>query len=119
MRDEYLDNLVHTYGTRVFAKFNAPPDIDTVYIGRGSLFGNPFKTAANKTEQSRIDNCLKFREYLNRKIKILPDFALAVSKLHNKTVVCYCSNGTTSVETGARYCHGHILLSAAHHLNNR
>lgn len=117
---EYLDSLVLDYGNRVFAKYNAKnPEID-VYIGRPSILGNPFMTNDSKTLQDRIDNCVKFKFYLHNIIKSNsnPTLISAVKALKGKNVVCWCSNGTTSTSEGARYCHGHILLSACDYLNN-
>ena len=116
---EYLDSLVSAYGHRVFAKYNAKnPSLD-VYIGRPSILGKPFMTRNNKTLKDRIDNCVKFKFYLHDIIKTNSNPALinAVRALKGKNVVCWCSNGTTHVSEGARYCHGHILLSTCDYLN--
>lgn len=118
---EYLDNLVATYGHRVFAKYNAKnPDID-VYIGRPTILGNPFMSDDSKTLDDRINNCVKFKFYLFDIIKnnTNPHMLEAIRVLKNKNVVCWCSNGTTHVNEGARYCHGHILLSACDYLNGQ
>ena len=116
---EYLDSLVAGYGHRVFAKYNAKnPDID-IYIGRPNILGNPFATNDSKTLDDRINNCVKFKYYLHDIIKTNsnPTLINAVRALKDKNVVCWCSNGTTHVSEGARYCHGHILLSACDYLN--
>ena len=116
---EYLDSLVSTYGHRVFAKYNAKDVNDVVYIGRPSILGNPFMTMNNKTLQDRISNCIKFKLYLHDIIKTNsnPELITAVKELKGKNVVCWCSNGTSHIRDGARYCHGHIVLSACDYLN--
>lgn len=45
------------------------------------------------------------------------DFRNQVIKLYNKNLVCFCSNGTNSLDTGARYCHSHILKAMSDYLN--
>jgi hypothetical protein len=116
----YLNNKVSQYGHRVFAVFNRKPDEDSIYIGRGkgSILGNPFMTGSNKTLQDRKDNCIKYRNYLSDMIKTNsnPEMLAQIKALKDKNVVCFCSNGTSSVEDGAQYCHGHIILSASHYL---
>ena len=116
---EYLDRLVSDYGHRVFARYNANDPFNDVYIGRPSILGNPFMTTDSKTLQDRIDNCIKFKFYLHDIIKnnSNPVLISAVKALKGKNVVCWCSNGTTHVSEGARYCHGHVLLSACDYLN--
>lgn len=116
---EYLDGLVSVYGDRVFAKYNAKnPELD-VYIGRPSILGNPFMVNDSKSLQDRIDSCIKFKLYLHAVIKTNsnPPLISAVKALKGKNVVCWCSNGTSNLTEGARYCHGHILLSACDYLN--
>ena len=118
MSKEYLDHLVNKHGDKVYARYNAPKGLDTVYIGRGSVFGNPFKTGESKTLQDRMDNCMRFRRYLTAKINIDPRFREEVKNLLGQTLVCFCSNGTRSLDDGARYCHGHILVAATTYLNS-
>ena len=117
MRNDYLDGLVAENGRKVYAMYNAPKDREVVYVGRGTIFGNQFKTMNNKTIEDRINNCLSYRYYLIDRVKNDETFRQAVKELYGKTLVCYCSNGTTSVEDGARYCHAHILVAAANYLN--
>lgn len=118
MSKEYLDQLVNEYGNMVYARYNAPKNLDTVYIGRGSIFGNPFKTNDSKTLQDRMNNCISFRHYLIAKIETDGYFRQEVKKLHGRVLVCFCSNGTRSLDDGARYCHGHVLAAGASYLNS-
>lgn len=116
---EYLNDVVQHYGHRVFAKYNKEPDQDNIYIGRPSILGNPYMTNDSKTLQDRIDNCIKFRNNLFEIINTNsnPELIEAVRNLDGKNVICWCSNGTSSVTGGARYCHGHVLLYASDYLN--
>ena len=114
---EYLDKILKATGDRVFSVRDREADSDNIYVGRPSILGNPYATS--KTLQSRIDNCMKFRTHLQKIIKEGKNlvYIQAVKDLKGKNVICYCSNGTTSVSEGARYCHSHILLSASDMLN--
>lgn len=116
---EYLDSLVLRYGHRVFARYNAKDIPVNVYIGRPSILGNPFATRDSKTLEDRIGNCIKYKFYLFDIIKTnsRPDIIQAIKDLKDKNVVCWCSNGKQSTTEGARYCHGHIMLSACDYLN--
>ena len=81
MDNTYLDAVLAQYGHRVFSKWNAPEG--TVYIGRGSMYGNPFPMN-DKSEQERERVCLAYREWLAQKIKDDQRFRNAVKNLHDK-----------------------------------
>lgn len=118
MQNEYLDNLLEKYGHLVWNKWNAPEN--AIYIGRGSLYGNPIPLTDPKDPQERIEVILQFQRYLTRRLKEDAIFAGAVKSLKDYDLKCYCSNGKSSIDEGARYCHGLILLHAADllHLHN-
>ena len=111
MQNEYLDELLSKYGHSVWNKWNAPTD--AIYVGRGSLYGNPIHLTNPKDPQERIEVILEFQKYLTRRIKDDVIFAAAVMSLKGQDLECYCSNGKSSLDEGARYCHGLILLHAA------
>lgn len=111
MQNEYLDNLLEKYCHLVWNKWNAPED--ATYIGRGSLYGNPIPLKDPKDPQERIEVILMFQRYLARRLKKDPIFTGAVMSLKGHDLKCYCSNGKSSLDDGARYCHGLILLHAA------
>ena len=122
MRDiDYLQMVLENYGQRVFSVKNKTPDDDNIYIGRPTEFGNPYMTMQNKTLQDRMNNCIKFRNNLFAIINgnLNPGLVESIKKLVDKDVVCWCSNGTCSIDEGAQFCHGHILLYAADYLNNK
>ena len=110
----YLDDVMAKYGNRVFSVRNAPKD--AIYIGRGknSIFGNPFPMHG---EHTREQVCVDYRKWLANKIKTDPTFREKVKNLKGKNVACFCSNGKCSRKEGAKWCHGHILLACADHLN--
>lgn len=112
MQNKYLDELLVKYGHLVWNnKWNAPED--ATYIGRGSLYGNPIPLTNPKDPQERIEVILQFKDYLTRRLKEDPIFVGAVMSLKGRDLACYCSNGKSSLDEGARYCHGLILLHAA------
>lgn len=117
MSAEYLDSLIAKHGRKVYSIYNAPKGMAVTYVGRGTILGNPFKTLNNKTLESRMDNCISYRQYALDRIESDEEFRKAVADLYGKTLTCYCSNGTTSIEDGARYCHAHILVAAANYLH--
>ena len=77
-----------------------------VYIGRGSIFGNPYthipikNTKAEfqvKTRQEAID---KYREYFYNRIENDTEFLDEVLRLKDKVLGCYCK---------PLDCHGDII----------
>ena len=111
MQNKYLDELLVKYGHLVWNKWNAPED--ATYIGRGSLYGNPIPLTDPKDSQERIEVILEFQRYLTRRLQDDAIFAGAVMSLKGRDLACYCSNGKSSLDEGARYCHRLILLHAA------
>lgn len=111
MQNQYLNELLAKYGHLVWNKWNAPTD--AIYIGRGSLYGNLIPLTDPKDPQERIEVILQFQRYLTSRLKEDPIFAGAVMSLKGRDLKCFCSNGKSSLDEGARYCHGLILLHAA------
>ena len=68
-----------------------------IYIGRPSIFGNPFSIAKYGREE-----CIeKYKEYFYRRIKDDKRFREAVLKLKGKTLGCFCK---------PEICHGDIIV---------
>lgn len=111
MQNQYFNELLVKYGHLVWNKWNAPTD--AIYIGRGSLYGNPIPLTDPKDPQERIEVILQFQKYLTRRLKEDAIFAGAVKSLKGYDLKCYCSNGKSSLDGGARYCHALILLHAS------
>lgn len=81
---------------KVYKKGCAPKD--AVYIGRPSIWGNPFVIGADGNRAQVIQ---KYREYL------MADPALVVrakEELRGRDVVCYCA---------PLACHGDVLIEVA------
>jgi len=72
-----------------------------VYVGRGSIWGNPFSdsphTAAQFVVKSREEAILKYREYIQSR----PDLMARLSELKGKRLGCWCK---------PKSCHGDVLM---------
>jgi len=77
-----------------------------VYIGRGSIFGNPYthlpieKTKAGVQVKNRNEAIEKYREYFYDKIELEPEFLDEVLRLKDKVLGCYCA---------PKACHGNVI----------
>lgn len=85
---------------------NAPPgwktDDQFVYIGRGSVWGNPFRMGdihpVAKRPMTRDDVCDLYLHHA------LPNVRAMLHLIKGKTLVCFCHPSR---------CHGHLLAKAA------
>lgn len=85
------------YISRVINKYKDVPEKDAVYIGRGSVWGNPFPITP---EQDRLTVCYK---YINHLLQSLRDRKITfqmLRKLANKQLVCFCM---------PQACHGIVI----------
>ena len=82
---------------RVVNKYKEEYD---VYIGRGSLWGNPFKIGADGTREEVIE---KFRLYLWEQIKAGKISKEQLVELEGKRLGCFCA---------PQACHGDIIVKA-------
>ena len=82
-----------TSSPRVWNKYHKDCPRDAVYVGRGSLWGNPFKIGVDGTREEVIK---MFEE------KTLP--MLDLTYLRGKHLKCFCA---------PLACHGDILLREA------
>ena len=73
-----------------------------VYIGRGSIFGNPYIIGTDGTREEVID---KYKDWFYNKLTET-SFKEAVLKLQHKKLGCFCK---------PKPCHGDII---ADYLNN-
>lgn len=112
MFENIMKKSLEKYGQFVFGKWNSPKD--AIHIGRGSLYGNPFPMT---DESQRLEVCEKYLYYLLDRIQKDINFRIAVIQLYRHNLECFCSNGTCSLETKARYCHGHLLAAVSDALN--
>jgi hypothetical protein len=78
-----------------------------IYIGRGSVWGNPFthithkETKAEHIVKSRKEAIEKYREYILNK----PELLNRLTELKDKRLFCYCK---------PKSCHGDILIELIH-----
>jgi hypothetical protein len=76
---------------KVVNKYKEPYD---VYIGRGSIWGNPFKIGVDGNRTEVIE---KYEEYILNNSKLLNQ----LPKLKGKILGCFCK---------PKKCHGDILI---------
>ena len=83
---------------RVFNKKTDKVPENAVYIGRPSIFGNPFVVGVDGTRKEVIE---KYRHHLaiNKDLR-----KKVIEELRGKDLVCWCS---------PKPCHGDILLEIA------
>jgi len=67
---------------------------DYVYIGRGSIWGNPFKIGKNGTREEVI---IEYEQYIKGRPELLAD----LPRLEGQVLGCYCK---------PKACHGDILV---------
>ena len=79
--------------TKVVNKYRDKYD---VYIGRPSIFGNPFSVK----EYGREGCIARYKEYFYKRIKEDVKFKEAVLKLKDKTLGCFCK---------PLACHGDVI----------
>ncbi len=82
---------------RVVNKRTDPFD---VYIGRGSIWGNPFPLAGGHTHADRMRVIRQYEEYLLSR----PDLMARLPELRGKRLGCYCA---------PEPCHGDVLKKHA------
>lgn len=73
-----------------------------IYIGRPSIYGNPFEIGKDGTREEVID---KYEEW----IKTQPDLLKNLPELKDKILGCWCA---------PKACHGDILIKLVNELNN-
>ena len=80
--------------TKVVNKYKDSYD---VYIGRGSVFGNPFVIGRDGTREDVIN---KYRDYFLKQVHDNLMFKSQVLKLEGKTLGCFCK---------PKACHGDVI----------
>lgn len=94
--------------TRVINRRDVPftSTVSTIYIGRPSIFGNPFLLGRDGTRSQVIE---KYEVYVRDRIEKDAKFREAVKSLCGKVLSCYCK---------PLACHGDVLATIAEELNN-
>jgi hypothetical protein len=94
--------MIRSIPTRVVHWRKEPYD---VYVGRGSVYGNPFTFKDGTTAKFRVatreEAILRFEEWIQTKPGLL---ALVRKELRNKILGCWCSPAP---------CHGEVLARIA------
>jgi hypothetical protein len=72
-----------------------------VFIGRPSIWGNPFVLPKDANDETRKVIVWKFREYLKHSPQLV---GKARKELQGKVLVCYCK---------PKECHGDVLAAIA------
>ncbi len=75
---------------------------DAVYIGRPSIFGNPYIVGI---DGSRTEVIEKYRRYLALNTSLREE---VIKQLKGKDLVCWCS---------PKQCHGDVLIDIANNEN--
>lgn len=92
--------------TVVVNEKNRPKNnIGVVYVGRPSVFGNPFRIGL---DGNRAEVIQKFEKYARERISRDALFREQVKALHGRTISCWCK---------PLACHGDILARLADELN--
>ena len=72
-----------------------------VYVGRPSIYGNPFVIGPNGTREEVIE---QYRNYALKRLQHDPEFTTAIHALRVKVLGCWCA---------PKPCHGDVLLEIA------
>jgi len=76
----------------------------TVYIGRGSVFGNPFKIGINGDRKKVIK---LYKEW----IKYHPEILKAIYALPKDAILgCFCVKTPIDFIRKNKFCHGEVIL---------
>jgi Domain of unknown function (DUF4326) len=73
-----------------------------VYIGRPTIFGNPFRLADPTDDAEREGVLVRYAEYFQARIASDLEFRRAVESLRGRDLGCWCA---------PRRCHGEVILA--------
>jgi hypothetical protein len=80
-------------------------DGDYVYVGRPSMWGNPYKAAGATSRVAVID---KYRRYFLGRISDDAAFREATEALKGKTLGCHCKPKLCHADVIAAWCNGEL-----------
>jgi len=83
---------------KVYNKYHKDTPKEVVYIGRPSVYGNPFEIGRDGTREQVIET---YRDYVENNPELL---TIIKQNLRGKDLVCFCA---------PKACHGDILLEIA------
>jgi len=82
----------------------------TVYVGRPTVWANPFKISKNMTAKESVE---RYRGYIQTSIRI---GGITLNELEGKDLACWCGDwepGQPEID-----CHAVVLLTLANKLNS-
>lgn len=82
--------------TKVVNKYK---NVFDVYIGRGSIFGNPFVIGKDGDRKTVVK---KYEKYFYDRLRSDPNFKRSVLTLDGKVLGCFCK---------PLLCHGDVIVS--------
>ena len=88
--------------TKVVNKYHGIPY--DVYIGRGSIWGNPFTHLDSNIAEYRVDTREEAVERYREWIQQQPELLAQIHTLKGKTLCCFCK---------PKSCHGDVLAELA------
>lgn len=83
---------------KVYNKYHQNVPEGAVYIGRPSMYGNPFEIGRDGTREEVVET---YRDYVENNPELI---TLIQQNLREKDLVCFCA---------PKACHGDILLEIA------
>lgn len=75
-----------------------------VYVGRPSMFGNPFHSKAG----DRMGALVRYEDYFLDRIKNDPEFREAAEELKGKILGCHCKPKPCHGDIIAAWCNGEL-----------
>ncbi len=76
---------------------NKYKELYDVYIGRPTIFGNPFQMGVDGTRDEVVE---KYRKYFEERIQTDDDFLQSVVTLKDRKLGCFCK---------PKSCHGDVI----------
>ena len=92
-----LSPIVSCTLTRVLNKYKDEIPSDAIYIGRGSVWGNPHVIGDGVTREDAVE---RYSEHIYDLLRAGTITVEDIAKLHGRDLVCYCA---------PRPCHGDKL----------
>lgn len=84
---------------------NLHRDRHDVYVGRPSIFGNPFHTKAG---EDRMQVIARYKDYFLERVESDPEFRAAAEKLRGKILGCHCKPKPCHGDVIAAWCNGEL-----------
>jgi len=95
---------------KVYNKRHNDAPSDSVYVGRPSIYGNPFHIGKDGTRDEVIE---KFESHLNYSLRTPGFRERLVSDLKGKDLICWCTPRGGLTAEDPHVCHAQTLLRIA------